>query len=100
MSETVTAIYEKGILRPLTPLELPESTRVQLQIIDQTPADQEQHQVRQALLDAGLIRPRAASEPVEPVTEAQLTQAANALAKASPLSNLIIAERNAPRSPS
>ena len=93
-SETVTAIYEKGVLRLLTPLELPESTRVHLQIIDQTPADQEQHQVRQALLEAGLIRPRAASEPVEPVSEAQLAQAARTLAKPGPLSDLIISERN------
>ena len=46
MSETVTAVYEKGVLRPLTPLALPESTRVQLQIIDPAPPDQEQHQVR------------------------------------------------------
>jgi predicted DNA-binding antitoxin AbrB/MazE fold protein len=73
MNETVTAVYEKGVLRPLTPLSLPESTRVRLQIIDQTPADQEQLQVRRALLDAGLIRPRVASEPAEPVSEAQLT---------------------------
>lgn len=29
---TITAIYENGVLRPLKPLQLPEKTRVTLQI--------------------------------------------------------------------
>lgn len=32
MQITATAIYENGVLRPLTPLTLPEHARVQLQI--------------------------------------------------------------------
>lgn len=32
MSETVTAVYENGMLRPLTPLSLPERARVRLRI--------------------------------------------------------------------
>ena len=32
MDQTVTAVYENGILRPLTPLELPDKTKVKLQI--------------------------------------------------------------------
>ena len=32
MSQTITAVYENGILRPLKPLALPEKTRVRLQI--------------------------------------------------------------------
>jgi predicted DNA-binding antitoxin AbrB/MazE fold protein len=32
MSETITAVYENGLLRPLTPLALPEQSRVRLRI--------------------------------------------------------------------
>lgn len=32
MSQTITAVYENGVLRPLTPLELPEKTRVKLRV--------------------------------------------------------------------
>jgi len=94
MKETIAAIYEQGVLRPLTPLALPEHTRVQIQIVALVPAVQEErHRVRQALLDAGVIRPRPTIEPVQPVSEAQLAAAADALAAAGPLSELIIAER-------
>jgi len=44
------------------------------------------------LLKAGIIRPRPPVERVPPVSDAELTAAANALAVAGPLSELIIAE--------
>ena len=94
MNETIVAIYEQGVLRPLAPLALPEHTRVQIQIVAPPPAAQEErHRVRQALLDAGVIRPRPPAEPVQPVLEAQLAEAADALAAAGPLPELIITER-------
>jgi len=37
MSETIAAVYERGVLRPLTPLVLPERTHVQIQIIAPVP---------------------------------------------------------------
>lgn len=95
MSETITAVYERGILRPLTPLSMPEHTRVEIQIVKQTPpVGEEGQRVRQALVAAGVIRPRPPVEPVPSVSEAQLAGAANALAAAGPLSELIIAERD------
>jgi predicted DNA-binding antitoxin AbrB/MazE fold protein len=32
--ETIIAIYEHGVLRPLTPLQLPEHSRVELQVVE------------------------------------------------------------------
>ena len=94
MDRTIAAIYEQGVLRPLTPLVLPERTRVQIQIVVSPPAvREERHRVRRALLDAGVIRPRPPAEPVRPVLETQLVAAANALAAAGPLSEVVIAER-------
>ena len=54
----------------------------------------QKEQVRQALLDAGVIQPCPPVESVQPVSEAQLIKAANALAAAGPLSELVIAERD------
>ncbi len=95
MNETVIAIYEQGRLRLLTPLFWPEQTRIQIKIVAPPPIrkDEDHRQVRQALLDAGVIRPRLQSEPVQPVSEVQLATAADALAAAGPLSELVIAER-------
>ena len=94
MSETIVTIYEQGVLRPLKPLSLPENTQVRIQIVAPTlPAQEERLRVREALLDAGVIRPRQLTEPVQPVSEAELEKAARALAAAGPLSELVMAER-------
>ena len=94
MNGTITAVYENGILRPLTPLALPEHTRVEIQIVNQAPAAAtERQQVRQALAAAGIIRPQTATEPIQPVSETALAAAAQTLGQAGPLSDLIIAER-------
>jgi predicted DNA-binding antitoxin AbrB/MazE fold protein len=90
MNETVTAVYEHGVLRPLMPLHMLERTRVQICILTE-PKDRQR--VRQVLLDAGIIRSRQAEEPVEPVSEAQIESAARALAAAGPLSERVLAER-------
>ena len=93
-NKTITAVYEQGVLRPLTPLVLPEQTRVQIQIVvPPSTAQEERRRARQALLDAGVIRPRPPAEPVQAVSEAQLIETANVLAEAGLLSELVIAER-------
>ena len=95
MNKTVAAVYEQGVLRLLEPLQLPEHTRVQVQVMLPSPRNQrDRMRVRQALLDAGLIRPRPPVEPMPLVSEAQLVAASRALAAAGPLSELIIAERD------
>jgi predicted DNA-binding antitoxin AbrB/MazE fold protein len=94
MSETITVVYEQGVLRPLTPLSLPEHTRVEIQIIRQAAgAGDERQQVRQALMEAGVIRARQRSESVPPVSEEVLATVAAALGQAGSLSESIIAER-------
>ncbi len=95
MSQTITAIYEHGVLRPLAPLSLPEHAQVQLQII--TPpanAKDERDQVRQTLQTMGVIQIQPPLPTVSPVSEAELSAVATALAQAGPLSELILAERD------
>ena len=47
MSTTVAAIYERGALRLLNPVALPESSRVQVQILTQSADDQAEAFTRQ-----------------------------------------------------
>lgn len=94
MTKTISAVYENGVLRPLTPLALPEHTAVEIQII--TPvsaAETERQRVRQVLVEAGVIRPQIITETTQPVSETELDAAAHALGQVGPLSDVIIAER-------
>jgi predicted DNA-binding antitoxin AbrB/MazE fold protein len=104
MNTTFTAIYEQGVLRPLTPLSLPEHTRVEVRIVPRPARAERAHPDRQrvyeALMDAGLVKLQPASEFMPYVSEAELARAAAELtlaaaesALAGPISDLIIAER-------
>ena len=93
MNGIITAIYENGVLRPLTPLALPEHAQVELQILKQPTGEEEREKVRQALIIAGIIRPRPVTETPPSVSETTLAAAAQSLGQAGPLSDLIIAER-------
>jgi predicted DNA-binding antitoxin AbrB/MazE fold protein len=97
MSTTFTAIYEQGVLRPLLPLSLPEHAAVEVRIVPRPArvekASADRQRVYEALQDAGLIKSQPVYEPARPVSEADLAAAAEALAAAGSLSELIIAER-------
>jgi predicted DNA-binding antitoxin AbrB/MazE fold protein len=93
MGTTITAVYEEGVLRLLEPLPLPEHTHVQIEIVRQVPAPQERQRVRQALLDAGIIKPRAGDSAIRSVSDTELAAAAERMGKATTLSDLIVAER-------
>ena len=60
MAQRVTAIYEDGILRPLSPLELPEHSQVEIdihQVASATDRPAHRDQINQALVNAGLSLP-------------------------------------------
>ncbi|HOU13110.1 MAG TPA: antitoxin family protein [Anaerolineae bacterium] len=71
MGETITAVYEKGTLRPLTPLRLREQQRVRIQVMPENAAedDDEREQVINILVAAGLVQPK----PKGPVPPAPLS---------------------------
>jgi predicted DNA-binding antitoxin AbrB/MazE fold protein len=94
MTETIPAIYENGVLRPLIPLALPEHTAVEIQIVKSASVPETQRQrIRRVLAEAGVIQPQVITETIQPVSETELAEAAQALGQAGPLSDLIIAER-------
>ena len=107
MAEIVIAVYEKGILRPLSPLGLRERQTVRIQVMpdkvipaEETCATSEIDQaddIIQIMVAAGLMRPpeRKLPRPPDPVSEQERRRLADALAQApgKPLSEVIIEER-------
>ena len=92
----VTAVYERGVLRPLIPLQIPENVRVRIEIVEQlppSPSEDDRRRARRALQEAGIIRPRHEEPFPRRVSDAQLERAADILAQAGPLSELVIEER-------
>lgn len=97
MATTVSAIYEDGVLRLLTPLPLPEHTPVQVTVdlpADALQDDPRQH-IRAALVAAGLSRaqlePWKGAPPLAPAERAALAQQ---VATGRPLSQIIDEERS------
>lgn len=95
---TITAIYENGVLRPLTPLALREHTQVEIEIKPApVPPDplQERRRVHEVLVAAGLVLPRTEADLAmpEPLSSERREELAALFAAAGPLSTLIIEER-------
>ena len=102
MIETVTAVYEKGMLRPLQPLNLRERQTVRIQIMPEEPAKPEEpadevEQIIQSLVASGLMhpRPKRGGPPPDPVSEKERRRLADIMGQSpgKPLSEIIIEER-------
>jgi predicted DNA-binding antitoxin AbrB/MazE fold protein len=89
--DVITAIYEKGVLRPLKPLPLAEKQTVKIQIVTDDP----EKQIVQELIDLGLITPPSGKTTVRPVSRAERRAVAARLGRAAPkpLSEMIIEDR-------
>ena len=57
MTETIQAIYENGLLRPLQPLNLPENKIVEIDVrdVEETNAETMREKADRVLREAGLI---------------------------------------------
>lgn len=96
MNSTIVAIYEKGVLRPLSPLALPEQARVQIHIQPIALADAAAHRrrVRETLVAAGLSLPNLDTPPTSGLLSAERREElANLFSAGPPLSELIVEER-------
>ena len=94
MAEIVTAVYEKGMLRPLRPLNLREQQTVRIQVLPEEPANGVEA-VLQKLITAGVITPPPGYSEVDPISEEERRELAEMLGQApgKPLSEIIIEER-------
>jgi predicted DNA-binding antitoxin AbrB/MazE fold protein len=93
MAEIVTAVYEKGLLRPLSPLKLNEHQTVRIQILEEKPVD-EVDDIIQRLIADGLLPPPPGHSEIEPISDIERRELAETLGKApgKPLSEIIIEE--------
>ncbi len=96
MSEIVTAVYENGVLRPLSSLNLRERQTVRIQVWPEKSADETEEAI-QILVAAGLMRPPPVknSLPSDPVSKEERRELAEILGQipGKPLSEIIIEER-------
>lgn len=101
MSEIISAVYENGVLRPLSPLPLPSGSKVRLQILAEEPATSEaateEKRIIQSLIAQGLLTPPPRNPDIEPVSEEARRELFEKLAQrpGKPLSEIIIEDRGA-----
>ena len=95
MSTQATAIYEEGVLRLLTPVSLPERARVRIQILTEEELEDDVHRAEAALIAAGLVKPPKPPVELKTVSQARRAELARLYAAGGPLSEVIIAERDA-----
>jgi predicted DNA-binding antitoxin AbrB/MazE fold protein len=95
MSTEAKAIYEDGVLRLLTPVALPDRAQVRIQILSEQEADDELERAEAVLIAAWLVKPKKVPEGLEPISSARRAELAHLYAIGGPLSESIIAERDA-----
>ncbi len=97
MSEVVEAVYERGVLRPLDPLDLSEQQRVRIQVWPEEESAEEE--VLRILTQAGLMqpRPRPGLQPAPPLSEDERQALADEVGRApgKSLSDIVIEDRGA-----
>jgi predicted DNA-binding antitoxin AbrB/MazE fold protein len=95
MTETVEAVYENGVLRPLRPLKLRERQTVRLEIVPEELTAREDEAAVRMLVEAGTLTPPPGRSDVEPISEEERLELADRLGRApgKPLSEIIIEDR-------
>ncbi len=96
MSQIVTAVYEKGVLRPLHPVDLRERQQVRLQVLPEESEVNEAAMAVRILVEAGLMRsPKKGTPPPDPVPAEERLALAKRLSQApgKSLSDIVIDDR-------
>ncbi len=99
--EIVTAVYEKGMLRPLRPLDLRERQKVRIQVLPEAPDVSEEpkdgaNALIQRLVAKGMMRPRPRGPiPPDPVSAKERKALAERLGRApgKSASEMVIEDR-------
>lgn len=94
MVDEVAAIYENGILRLLTPVSLPEHTRVRVQILTEEESGDDLRRAEAALVAAGLVKPAPAEPNPVHVSKGRRKELRRLYAAGEPLSEEIIRQRD------
>lgn len=95
MSTQAIAIYERGVLRLLTPVTLPEQSRVRVQILEEKNTESDLRRAEAVLIASGLVSPPHPPPGLKTVSRARRAELSRLYAVGGPLSEVIIAERDA-----
>jgi predicted DNA-binding antitoxin AbrB/MazE fold protein len=96
MSQIVTAVYEKGVLRPLHPVDLRDHQQVRLQVLADDSEENEASMAVRILVEAGLMRPpKPGAPPPDPVPGEERLELAKRVSQApgKSLSDIVIEDR-------
>lgn len=94
MPQSIMAVYEHGLLRPLEPLSLPESLKVRIQIVPE-PAVDKADEVIQFLVKMGILTPPSNPSQPSSISKTERRKLADTLAKnaTQTLSEIVIEDR-------
>ncbi len=94
MSQSIMAVYEHGILRPIEPLKLPERRKVRIKIVSEPVVDKGD-EIIQFLVKMGLITPPSNPSRSSSISKAERRKLSDAMARNSKqtLSEIVIEDR-------
>ncbi len=94
MPQSIIAVYEHGLLRPLEPLILPEKQKVRIQVEPEKQIDSIEN-VFQFLINMGWVTPPSGQSKVKPISLQERNRVADILGKSAkkPVSQMIIEDR-------
>ena len=94
MSQSIIAVYEHGILRPLEPLSLPEKQRVRIRVDLEKQIDSVET-VFQFLISIGWLTEPSGQSKIKPIPLMERNRAADILGQAAKksVSEMIIEDR-------
>jgi predicted DNA-binding antitoxin AbrB/MazE fold protein len=93
MSQTLTAIYSKGVLRPLVSLDLAENSEVELSLtIIEKNGDQTEN-ISKLLVEKGLSLPKKKSSAKQSLSSKERARLAKLFSTSQPISELINQDR-------
>ena len=87
--QTVTAIYQNGVLRPLVSLDLPENSEVELDVKIIKKKENSRQVVSELLVQKGLSLPKKKTEPKQNLSPEERERLAQIFSAPQPLGELI-----------
>lgn len=91
--QTVNAIYQNGVLRPLTSLDLPENSKVELDVKIIGIKQDSREAIDELLVRKGLSLQKKLSKPQQNLSDEERKRLSKIFASSQPLGELISEDR-------
>ena len=91
--QTITAIYQNGVLRPLGSLDLPENSEVELDVKVIEKKENSRQAIGELLVQKGLSRRKKKAEPKQNLSPEERERLAEIFSAPQPLGEIISEDR-------